>query len=398
MEVYPLPRAAVRAIFLKIAGDHHKRDPRLNEVLALADGMPLAAELLGGVVREHDTLAKFLTAWQASGVALLDTASGGKRSASIRRTVAFSLDHSRLKDNAKARRLLRLLADLPDGLFRDDLQAAFPELDAEALPTLGGVGGLLRVGEDRLTMLAPIREELRQLLSRDDADWQHAIGYFARWAQTNGNAFRWQHDANALARFRETQQNLELLLREGLHRKIAETASGICALGDFGYRLGIDYHPLLSDAAALATEQNDPLTAAFAWGQIADVLQQRGQTDEALRIRREEELPVYERLGDVHAKAVTLGKIANVLKKRGQTDEALRIRREEELPVYERLGDVHAKLICRAKIGRDLILRGNASDCPEARAHLEWALAEARRLQLPEAVVIEGYLKRLEEE
>jgi hypothetical protein len=38
---------------------------------------------------------------------------------------------------------------------------------------------------------------------------------------------------------------------------------------------------------------------AEAQGRIADILQARGQLDEALRIRQEEELPVYERLGDV---------------------------------------------------------------------------------------------------
>ena len=41
--------------------------------------------------------------------------------------------------------------------------------------------------------------------------------------------------------------------------------------------------------------------------------QARGQLDEALRIRQEEQLPVYERLGDVRSKAVTQGKIADIL-------------------------------------------------------------------------------------
>ena len=72
------------------------------------------------------------------------------------------------------------------------------------------------------------------------------------------------------------------------------------------------------------------------------MLQARGELDEALRIRREQELPVYERLGDVRSVAVTHGKIADVLQDRGELDEALRIRREEELPVYERLGDVRS--------------------------------------------------------
>ncbi|WP_145616000.1 CHAT domain-containing protein, partial [Nitrospirillum bahiense] len=85
---------------------------------------------------------------------------------------------------------------------------------------------------------------------------------------------------------------------------------------------------------------DDVRSRAVTMGKIADILTTRGQTDEALRIRREEELPVYERLGDVRSRAVTMGQIADILTTRGQTDEALRIRREEELPVYERLGDV----------------------------------------------------------
>jgi phosphopentomutase len=60
---------------------------------------------------------------------------------------------------------------------------------------------------------------------------------------------------------------------------------------------------------------------AITMGKIADVLQARGQRDEALRIRQEEQQPVYERLGDVRAKAITMGKIADVLQARGQQDQ-----------------------------------------------------------------------------
>ncbi len=74
--------------------------------------------------------------------------------------------------------------------------------------------------------------------------------------------------------------------------------------------------------------------------ELAGLLESLGELDGALRIRREEELPVYERLGDVHARAVTLGQIADVLQARGELDEALRIRREEQLPVYERLARI----------------------------------------------------------
>jgi len=60
---------------------------------------------------------------------------------------------------------------------------------------------------------------------------------------------------------------------------------------------------------------------AITMGRIADILESRGQLDEALRIHQEEQLPVYERLGDVSSKAITMGKIADILKERGQEDQ-----------------------------------------------------------------------------
>ncbi|MGB8842601.1 MAG: hypothetical protein WCC64_16190 [Aliidongia sp.] len=128
----------------------------------------------------------------------------------------------------------------------------------------------------------------------------------------------------------------------------------------------------------------DVREAAVAKGKIADVLQARGELDEALRIRREEELPVFERLGDVRSAAVTKGKIADVLQARGELDEALRIRREEELPVYERLGDARNLLVGRANLAILHLRRNREGDRQEANRLLSMALAEARRLRLPE--------------
>ncbi len=112
---------------------------------------------------------------------------------------------------------------------------------------------------------------------------------------------------------------------------------------------------------------------AITKGQIADILQRRGELDEALRIRTEEQLPVYERLGDVRALAITKGKIADILQGRGELEEALRIRTEEELPVYERLGDVRALAITKGKI----------ADILQGRGELEEALRIRTEEQLP---------------
>jgi hypothetical protein len=100
-------------------------------------------------------------------------------------------------------------------------------------------------------------------------------------------------------------------------------------------------------------------------GQIADILQQRGETDEALRIRQEEELPVYERLGDVHSRAVTMGQIADILQQRGETDEALRIYTDEYMPMARLAQDMdliaHSCFSCaQLRLNRGGLQKGEA--------------------------------------
>ena len=117
---------------------------------------------------------------------------------------------------------------------------------------------------------------------------------------------------------------------------------------------------------ALAT-LDDGKRYAIARGKIADILEERGQLDEALRIRTEEQLPVFEKLGDVHSRAITQGKIADILQIRGQLDEALRIRTEEQLPVFEKLGDTRLHAITKGEIADILKERGQLDEAFKIR-------------------------------
>jgi hypothetical protein len=123
-------------------------------------------------------------------------------------------------------------------------------------------------------------------------------------------------------------------------------------------------------------------------GKIADILESRGEPDEALRIRREEELPVFERLGDVRERAVTMGKIADILESRGEPDEALRIRREEELPVYDRLSEARERSVVLFKIARSLLDSGGleAGRAQEIYDALAESYAIALRLGVPDGI------------
>jgi len=146
-------------------------------------------------------------------------------------------------------------------------------------------------------------------------------------------------------------------------------------------------------ASEAAQDTADP-DALLLLSEYADRLYQRGELEEALRIRTQEELPVYERLGDVRSKAVTQGQIADILQARGELDEALRILTEEVLGAFERLGDVRSTLVCRAKIALNLLIRGRAEERAQANELLCLALTDAERLRIPEARQIEVFLQR----
>ena len=85
-------------------------------------------------------------------------------------------------------------------------------------------------------------------------------------------------------------------------------------------------------------------------GKIADICKAAAISTRPCASGREEKLPVFDRLGDVRSRAVTMGKIADILQSRGDLDEALRIRREEQLPVFEHLGDVRSRAVTMGRI------------------------------------------------
>ena len=118
-----------------------------------------------------------------------------------------------------------------------------------------------------------------------------------------------------------------------------------------------DHGQVLCAAAHLVDGGND-WVVALGQGLRADVLAARGEPVEALRILREEVLPVFERVGNVRGRAAVLGKVADILVLRGELEEALRIRREDELAVYERMGEIRECAVTLGKIADVLVARG----------------------------------------
>jgi tetratricopeptide (TPR) repeat protein len=171
----------------------------------------------------------------------------------------------------------------------------------------------------------------------------------------------------------------EQLLREACQLFTAagsevEAAVAMGLIGDIATERG-DYDEALRIRREVELPVHERIgnirSAAVTWGKIADVAFLRGDYDEALRIRREVELPAFERLGEARAVAITWGQIADVAYQRGDYDEVLRIRRKVQLPVYERLGDTRAVAITWGKIADVAYQRGDYDEVLRIRRDIE---------------------------
>ena len=261
------------------------------------------------------------------------------------------------------------------------LDFTMPVIQPARLAVLPDPAKSLRLGSDadalreRLAEISDFLARQDQLHDPDDLPSAHLLLEAARAHQRLGN---WQESRAA------AQRAARLFAAHGDAAHAAEAKAEDAVILRFTGATD-EALTVLQSILTVYERLDDVRSKAFIMGSIADILQERGQLDEALRIRCEETLPVYERLGDVRPKALTMSRIADIFQDRGQLDEALRIRREEELPVYERLGDVRSLLVGRTNMAILLMQRGTQQDQLEVARLLSQAYQAARDMQLPEA-------------
>jgi len=121
--------------------------------------------------------------------------------------------------------------------------------------------------------------------------------------------------------------------------------------------------PFFERASGLLHDPQYEREAAIVLGDIARIRVSKGEVDEALELHNEE-LIVYERLGDARSRAVTLGDIARIRVSKGEVDEALELH-NERLAVFDKLGDARSRAVTLGDIARIRVSKGEVDEALE---------------------------------
>ena len=221
-EVRSLDEATSKSLFRAIARRIPEDDPHWPKFLDALGGMPLAIDLVARRAVRDTALAERWAQWTAIGPAMATRHGEDHRLTSIPRSIAFSLQSSRL--HPPGLRLFRVLGQLPAGLADPDRQALLDAEATDAADQLQSVGLALRTG-GRLDLLPPVRRYARDAYKPEGADTEWFRHYLFLTADL-GPKVGAEGGAEALTRLVPDLPNIEAAIRAAIAADTLRTRCG----------------------------------------------------------------------------------------------------------------------------------------------------------------------------
>ncbi|WP_234023865.1 tetratricopeptide repeat protein [Sorangium cellulosum] len=374
IELEPLGPIESEAVFCAIAGEEHRGKPELSELLPLQQGVPLAIELLA-YSAQGNPLTNLKEEWEARRTAVLEREGGARdRLRSWKTSLELSIGSRRM--TAEARRLLAVLAVLPDGIAQRDLAAILPDAGPSAARLLAQLR-LAYFDGGRLKMLSPVREYVKAAHSPAAEDLGRTMEHYRELARTFGPMPGSPGGTEAIARLAPEAANLDAVIRRGLAEAgAARWIDAATSLTNFARFSGHAAPLPLLRALEVAQRAGDRRREAQCAEHLGRISLARSQPDEA-RARYQEALPLYRHVGAALGEANCIKSLGDISLARSQHDEA-RARYQEALPLYRQVGDVLGEANCIKSLG-DISLRRSQHD--EASARYQEALPLFRQVR-----------------
>ncbi len=373
IELAPLTQEAAREAFLKVAGEKFRDDAFLDPLIDAADRLPLALRLLADAAQAEPDLTGVYGQWEQRHVDMFQQDDSDDRLKNLAASIAISVDGARMTD--EGRRLLALLGLLPGGIAHEDLGAVLPNASWQAAKALRRTG-LAFDEQDRLRVLAPVRQYAAKYLPPKPGDLPTAANHYLQLARDLSPKVGWEGGAEAVVRLSAEWDNLETAVRHGLDTEACLPAiHAATALFKFMVFTGTGTPGILLLAAEKACELEEIGLEANCIRSLGDIALARSDHSTA-GARYEEALPLYRQVGSVLGEANCIMSLGNIALARSDHSTA-GARYEEALPLYRQVGDVLGEANCIMSLG-DIAIR--RSDHSTAGARYEEALPLFRQV------------------
>lgn len=362
--VPPLEIDASKHVFLAAAGERFASDQDLYGVLTDLDGMPIAIELLGWLAHSEPGLAGLRRRWERKRTDLLSRGSDPDRHLSV--AVSFELSIGAAAMTADARRLLSVLALLPDGVATTDLDKL--ERD-EAGAVLRRVGLSFDEG-DRLRVLKPIRDHVARHHAPSAEDVRSVQELYLDVARSLGPQVGSSTGDAAIRRLSAEAGNLRWAIEAGFADD--DPTNAIVAaidLQNLGRFTGLPVEPLIEGATQAAVRVGKAAMQAKGVFALAALRLARSDHERA-RKRYAEALRLFRQIGDVVGESNCVRGLGTIALERSDFEGA-RQRFDESLSLYRQVGVVVGEANCLHGLGTIAVMRSNYG---QAQARFKEAL------------------------
>ncbi|WP_378194968.1 tetratricopeptide repeat protein [Amycolatopsis plumensis] len=335
----PLPPAAAAEVFIEVAGDRHRGDPTVDQLVADLDGVPLAITLLATLARAETGLGTLVSAWRTKCTDLLAHAARPDRTSSL--PVSIELSWDRLSPDART--ALSLAALLPDGWPNDrsDLYLA-DELAAGVIEL--GSRGLLYIDHLRQRCLAPIRRHVAAHHPPEPTALRQLTGRVWALIELTGRVGG-SDGAHALKTVLPEFTNITDVVQAALPHD-PDLAPIVPDLLMFQRFTGLGDDQLVRSALASDLEPRVRADIAFNAGSLYVT---RGKNSRARELFNQT-LLLYRSLGSVLGEANCLHGLGDLEFRESNTTRARELF-ERSLPLYGRVGDVLGEANCLRRLG-----------------------------------------------
>ncbi|KAJ7810798.1 P-loop containing nucleoside triphosphate hydrolase protein, partial [Mycena olivaceomarginata] len=174
LPLQPLSDAAARQTFIDITDNIYSSED-VDQLLRLADNMPLAVDLIAHIV-DYEGLINVLARWETEKTSLLSIGSNQKSNLDV--SISLSLSSPRITSHSKD--LLSLLALLPNGLSDVELvksNLGIPNI-LSCKAALQATSLVYQDANKRLRLLMPVKEYIKKFLPPSQPLIQSIHTYF----------------------------------------------------------------------------------------------------------------------------------------------------------------------------------------------------------------------------